>query len=345
MTRRTAATSVALVSLAIACGTIAPPPGSLAPLNTCQAAADCQDYVQPGATPTCNGGRCVVVQSAGNWTAVIALAQTAPYGAGRIYAMNFSSLLPQSSPIASNVDCQSSTCAQLPWLVPGNNQPLTGDFRCTPVAAEAANFNLGGVEVSLPVQATFIPKWSVGAGAYVDATSLGLPLAALTLDTIPNPGTEPTPGPGGGPGMEFYLAGGLPPLVYERRLTPLAPFDSAYPPDVSVVDLTAMPPPSEDPVWEGFDATYQSGNAELPKFELNRADGGSIAGWSAYLRDAATLRAISQVAQLSGTDSTVTLLTNHHPVSVGAKMDALTGAQLVLAPPSGSALPTWISRR
>jgi hypothetical protein len=287
----------------------------------------------------------VVVQSAGNWTAVITLAQTAPYGAGKIFAMSFSALLPQSSPVASTVDCQSGPCAQLPDNVPGKNQPLAGDLRCTPSAAQAAQFNLGGIEVSLPVRATFVPKWSVGPGSYVDATSLGLPLAALTSDTIPNPGTEPTPGPGGGPGLEFSLAGGLPPLVYERRLTPLAPFDSAYPPDVAIVDLTATPQPSEDPVWEGFDATIGTnpdGNPELPKFELNRADGGSIDGWTAYLRDAVTLRNLSQVAQLSGTESSVTLLTNHHPAPMDGKADALTGAQLVLAPPPGSPLPTWL---
>ncbi len=228
--------------------------------------------------------------------------------------------------------------------IQGNNQQvMAGDLRCTPSAARAAHFNLGGIEVALPVQATFVPKWGGVAGSTVDATSLGLPLAALISDTIPNPGTEPTPGPGGGPGLEFSLAGGLPPLVYERRLTPLAPFDRVFPPDVKIVDLTTPPQPSEDPVWTGFDATNQSGNPELPKFEVNRADQGSIDGWSAYLRDAVTLRTLSQVVPLSGTNASVTLLTNHHPVSVDGKaQDALTGAQLVLAPPPGSPLPAWL---
>jgi hypothetical protein len=191
------------------------------------------------------------------------------------------------------------------------------------------------------VQATFIPLWSAGNGSYVDATALGLPLQSLVSDTIPNPGLQPTPGPGGGPGMEFYLAEGLPPLVYQRILQPLAPFDRAYPPDVELVDLTASTQPSEEPVWIGFDATRGTnpdGNLQQPTFDLKRADGGSIDGWAAYLRDAVTLRPLSQIAQLSGTDESVTLLTNHHPASG----DALTGSQLVLAPPPRSPVPTWL---
>ena len=38
----------------------------------------------------------------------------------------------------------------------------------------------------------------------------------------------------------------------------------------------------------------------------------------------------------------MTLLTNHHPPSTGGFADALTGAQLVLEPPAGSPLPTWL---
>jgi hypothetical protein len=232
---------------------------------------------------------------------------------------------------ATNPACRVGTCAELPALVSNNAQDnqdvLVGDLECTPSAEQAADDYLGGAtRVAMPVQATFVPKWGTGN---VDATSLGLPLQTVASDTVQAPGLQPTPGPGGGPGMEFYVAQGLPPLVYERTLTPLSPFDQAYPPDVQI----------EDAVWTGFDSTNgtsPNGSTTLPTFDLDRADGGSIEGWTAYLRDVVTLRPLSQVAQLHGAEQTVKLLTSHHAA------DALTGAQLVLVPAPAMAFPTWI---
>ena len=161
-------------------------------------------------------------QSAGDWTAVVSFAQTAPYGAGKVFALGYTALLelPLSNATSTNGTCRPGSCAQLPGLVSNDTQNdqrvLVGDLLCRPSAAQAANYYLGGMEVALPVQATFIPMWSAGGGSYVDATSLGLPLRTLESDTLPNPGLQPTPGPGGGPGMEFYFAEGLPPLVYQR---------------------------------------------------------------------------------------------------------------------------------
>ena len=297
--------------LAIACGTIAPPLGSPAPVNTCQTSEDCQDYAQTGTAPSCQAGRCLIEQSAGDWTAVISLAETAPYGAGNVFGVNFSALLklPIVEATMTNPSCRQFTCAELPALVWNNFQDnqdvFVGDLECTPSAEQLADYYLGGAKrVAVPVQATFVPKWGTGN---VDATSLGLPLQTVTSDTVQAPGLQPTPGPGGGPGMEFYVAQGLPPLVYERTLTPLAPFDQAYPPDVAIVDLTSTPQPSENAAWTGFDSTNgtsPNGTAALPTFDLNRADGGSIEGWTAYLRDVVTLRPLSQVAQLHGTAQT-----------------------------------------
>ena len=302
----------------------------------------------------CLSNRCQVNQSAGNWTAVVSLAPNAPYGAGGTFATPFSvpGLFPASGTVkalSGEVVCQGGNCAQLQPLVSNNNQSsLSGDLRCQPAVAQDAGFNLGFVNgvplIALPVQATFIPKWG---SAYVDAASLGLPLMPVVADTIPNPGADQTPGPGLGPAMEFSVVGGLPPLVYERILTPLAPFDREYPPDVSLVDLSATPPPSENPVWTGFDTTFgTTGGATMgfPTIAFQRADGGPLEGWTAYLRDVVTLRPFSQVADLSGTRQTVTLLTDHHPAVLAGKMypDALTGAQLVMVPAAGNLLPTWI---
>lgn len=345
------ATLAAIVGLAIACGAIAPPSGSPAPLNTCQTDQDCADY-GPGPTLECLLNRCQVTQSQGNWTAVVSLAPNAPYGAGSTFATLFNALFPGTVKTpAGDVVCQGSNCAQLPPLVTDNNSQssLSGDLRCLPQVAIDANYNLGFTPsvplIALPVRATFVPKW--GNAPYVDAASLGLPLMPVVADTIPNQGADQSPGPGLGPGMEFWVAGGLPPLVYERILSPLPPFDRAYPPDVSLVGTPSSPLQDESAEWKGFDSTLgTSGGAArgFPTVAFERADGGPLDGWTAYLRDVLTLRPFSQVADLSGTHQTVVLLTNHHPpLLAGSTLpDALTGAQLVMVPPPTELLPTWI---
>jgi hypothetical protein len=333
------------LALVAACGAIAPPPPSPAPLNQCQASTDCGAF----GNVQCLSGRCLVVQPAGNWTAFISLAQNAPYAPGSTFALSYNSLLesPPTSQAASSAGCHQGSCAQLPALVSDVTEnfqsALVGDLRCSASAAVDADFYLGGTEVSMPVQATFVPKW--GSAPYSDAVSLGLPLQDIVSVTEPNEGAERTPGPGGGPDLEFYVAGGLPPLVYERILMPFAPFTGAYPPDVQTVDLTASPLPSENPVWTGFDSTTGTspgGARTLPTFTFQRADGGSLDGWTAYLRDATTLRRLSQLASLGGTSQMVKLITNHLHPAPGVLADALTGAQLAMAPAADSPMPTWI---
>jgi hypothetical protein len=353
VTRAGVLASAGLVGLVIACGAIAPPAGSPAPLNTCQADQDCAGYAQSGVMPVCQDFCQVEGESAGNWTAVITLAQNAPYGAGATFATpRFASLL--TSPVmttSGSIVCTGGDCGQLPALVASTDQnsqkALAGELLCSAQAAQLANFNLGGTEVAMPVRATFVPKWGTSPAVAVDAASLGLPILPTVANTIPNPGLQPVPGPGLGTGMEFYVAGGLPPLIYERTLAPLPPFDAVFPPDVSMVDLTAAPPPSENPLWSGFDVTLGTsvgGSSSFPTIAFLRADGGPLDGWTAYLRDIVTLRPFSQVANLGGTQQTVVLLTHHYPQQLASmsEPDALTGAQLVMVPPSNSLLPTWI---
>lgn len=347
MTRRPLwAAAVALGAVAPSCGAVAEPAGSPAPINACQTDPDCAAYTQTGVTPQCLSGRCLVPQSPGTAIAVITLAQSAPNGAGKTFALPFTALLtsPVMAASGATMGCRAGSCAQLPSLVSNRSQNqqdvLVGNLKCTAYAAQKANYYLGGTEVTVPVQATFTPLWRGASGAPVDAASLGLPLLPLVADTITDPGTEVTLGPGGGPGLEFYLAEGLPPGSYERVLAPLPPFDRAYPPDVERIDLGASQQPSENLIWNGFDSTTGTetgGQSDSPTFRFNRADGGALEGWTAYLRDAITLRPLSAVAQLSGVDDDkVKLLTSHHVA------DALAGSQLVLAPPGDAVLPTWI---
>jgi hypothetical protein len=95
----------------------------------------------------------------------------------------------------------------------------------------------------------------------------------------------------------------------------------------------------EETLANGASATY-------PTFDVARAEG--LGGWTAYLRDIQTKRIFSNVAPLTGSlAENVTLLTNHNPApvcipSAQSTFEALTGLELVLAPPVGTPLPTEV---
>ena len=82
----------------------------------------------------------------------------------------------------------------------------------------------------------------------------------------------------------------------------------------------------------------------IPKFSVFRVPDG-LSGWQAYLRDGTTFQRVSPVATLgtrtndcASSACTVVLPTNHHP----AGGDALTGTQIVIAPPANSSLPAYV---
>jgi hypothetical protein len=82
-------------------------------------------------------------------------------------------------------------------------------------------------------------------------------------------------------------------------------------------------------------ATSPDQKTTFPTFQISRQAG--LDGWTAFLRDAATLRPVSVVRPLQGTTVTsLVLATSHGDPSI----DALTGTELVMAPPAGKPIPT-----
>jgi hypothetical protein len=110
------------------------------------------------------------------------------------------------------------------------------------------------------------------------------------------------------------------------------------------VRSVAAPASFDSDIVTGFDATTEESGlgATLPTFEISRADG--LEGWSAYLRDATTLQTISNVKPLAGTLAQgVFLASRRPPASSGMEQqDALTNAELVIAPPAGVPIPTGV---
>jgi hypothetical protein len=332
--------------VAAACVTVTPAARSAAPINSCSSSQQCQDYAPGGASPSCDNGICVSSLPFANWTAVISLSADAAYGAGATFAVPFSTLITtQGTCTGGGGTCPpGKRCAPLPQLV---SRP--GELIVWPTGASLANWNLGNAPQNtvLPVRATFRPQAQSGS-SLVDATTIGLPLGLVDAPDEVDTSLSAPPGPGGGPSLFFlYSLAPLPPgLVFERTLMPVAPFDQAFPPDIDLFDLSSA---SEDIVIYGcgqgtsncalFDSISGSNGFTYPSFDLSRADGQPLDGWTAYLQDLTTLRRISNAVTLSGTMAKgVQLLTSRHR----KQGDALGNAALVMQPPSGSSLPTAI---
>jgi hypothetical protein len=323
----------ALAAVALACGPIAAPPGSGAPVNACPS-HPCSDYPQSASGPNCTNGVCLTSAVVGHWTLVISIAQDAYYAPGATYAVSMNQLVNSAPPPMVQATCPAGTCAALP---PAELQ-VVGDVVVSPSAAISAKWNLGNtVNTVLPVEAQFWPRWQESSSGLVDATALDLPLPPVDATNVEE-ALPPYPGPGGGPSLEFQQAA-LAPLVYQRILTPLPPFDQAYPPDVQDIDPSNAPLGGQV-IIDGFDTTAITGSRTLPTFALSRADGQPLDGWTAWLRDQTTLRRISNLARLGGTMATgVQLLTKH---VASASVDALANTQLIMSPPVGAPLPVGV---
>jgi hypothetical protein len=324
--------------MVVACVTVKPDPGSPAPRNTCATDSDCARYVQAGVAPTCTGGICQTTHAA-DWTAVVSLSQDALYAAGSTFAVKYSDLLKtQSSGCATGSTCPpGQLCVQLPALT--SSPPM--DLEVTRSGAMTANWNLGNASnTSLPVTTTLRDTRG--------QLPLQLPLAPIEIRESLNDNVGAPPGPGGGLSFQFSVE--VPSLaVYEQTLMPVPPFDQAFPPDIRQINLTSMPPSAMASVYYGcttdprctpFDPIPSgSGTPTYPMFDFSRADGGRLDGWVVFLRDQTTLRRISNIVTLAGTQQDgVQLLTSHHPASGSA----FENAALVMQPPASSGLPTAI---
>lgn len=338
------------VALAAACVTVTPPAGSPAPINSCGTSQDCAAYAPGRVAPPCVGGICESSQ-VGSWTAVVSLSEDAAYAAGATIAVSYATLFRSAGTCTvGNVCPPGKLCAPLPALVAGS-----GELVVEPAGAEMsqANWNLGNGRNNtvMPVRATFRTQ-TVSGSSFVDATTMGLPMGAVDAQDQVDISPSRYPGPGGGPTLIFSFSLPPPPLplVYERTLMPVPPFDQAFPPDITVIDVSTPPlnvyygcdpmnPPPPGAVCAAFDTINGATGLTYPTFDLSRADGQPLDGWSAYLRDQTTHRRISNAVTLSGAEAKgIKLLTSQRRSSG----DALANAALVMQPPSGSTFPTAI---
>jgi hypothetical protein len=323
---RACALAFGALALGLACEPIVGDPGPAAPINACPA-YPCDAYKQPGAA--CNAGICTVTAATPNLLLVIGLATDSYLAPGRTYLTTLG-----AGPLASGTcalpSCSPPVCALTSWAQDQSSYLV--DLNAS--GPTEANWYLGNPGVtSLPVQATFRRLIGPSPQDAQDALDLGLPVDPVQAVNIT--ATPGNPGPNGSRELQFLTY--MQPGCYERTLQPFSPFSTAFPPEIK-----PWPPDDADPI-DVFDFTREETLAtgasfNVPQFDISRAEG--LDGWTAYLREIGTNRIFSNVAPLTGSLAKgVRLLTKHEP---DAQSDALTGLELVLAPPAGTPLPTEV---
>jgi hypothetical protein len=308
------------------CGTVTPsaPPGpaNSCPKNPCQAYAG-GPYVQC-VQGTCVAGVDPLNEGGTSFTSdivlVISTASDAFYAPGRTFVVSFDVLREEPYP------------GRLPAVV-----SESGLYSVLPsVASNDVHWNLGATanDVSLPIQASFQPILLLNPDGTTSVDVTSLPLAPIVATV--QEGNDPY-GPGGRPSTS-YVARDLPKGVYQRTVTPDAPFDQAFGPLIDQIQVVAGG-------FQGERVTgYEPVNSVLPTATITR-ERGTFDGWTAYLRDLNNQAVLSNVAPLSGQSTTVTfavLRVNPPLPDGGLNDDAYQSAELVVAPPAGSVEPTYI---
>jgi hypothetical protein len=324
------------LAVAAACGPGTGPPSSgvTPPVNLCPA-HPCSAFPAAG-SPQCNGGVCTVSLDSAGLILAVSLSEDSFFAPGQTFAIPYEHLFDFDTPATACVPESAVPCAHLPGY-----GIVQGAYLVTPQeqSPTALDWNLGnpGVPTALPVHVTYRPLWPSGpdTSSAVDADTLGLPLGPLPALVVVD--TSPSSPPGPGPGISIGYQANLQPALYEATVQPDPPFDAAFPPDVKRVTIAAGNQNDIDTL--AYDTTaLETGGAigrQIPTFALSRV--GGLLGWTSYLRDPVTLRRISSLATLGPNTMDVTLPTNHHP----ADGDALTDAELVIAPPEGVPIPMY----
>ena len=331
------------LGIAVACAPIVQPSSSIAPSNVCPD-HPCGAYEQE-AGAACKEGVCIDPAPAPPTHLVLLVA--VPTDAYTAPGLTFAVSLPEVAADAGPTFLSSRLNLGRYLVTPQNIRDLGGD---------TGNGKLGSVDTALPVHVTYRPLWPPGSASpavrpdagppLVDAVAVGLALYPVEVDAVrARNGTFP--GPSGGPDVAFaaYVQAGV---TYERTLAPDPPFDQTFPPDIDRVEFSpGEMQESQLDDEHGPDITTKTElTPTIPTFDLSRADGLPLDGWTAYLRDATTKRPISPIKPLSGTatpDGGLPLPTSHHPQPIGhSAPDALTNAELVMAPAPGETMPTAV---
>jgi hypothetical protein len=325
--------------LSNACAPIESTSPATGPRNACPA-FPCANYLS-SSPATCEAGVCVVSAPAAQIDAlivVVAVPTDSSFAPGRTFAVTLQDLqTPYAADGCSSADCCLPTCAPLPGIEIVNRAYVVApSLQSGPGGVNWDLDNAPGEYTALPVQATYQPQWGGPTGPY--AISIGLPLEpiAATAFASPLPGY---PGPGDGPGIvvQSYLQEGL---TYQLTDQPDPPYSAAYPPEV--LSFTPTGTGEAQPIVAplAIDTTTETGvGTQIPTFDIKRAAG--LDGWTAYLRDATNLDTVSNVVTMSGTEApAVRLATDRF---AGTTTDALSNAQLVIAPPAGTLAPTYVA--
>jgi hypothetical protein len=312
------------LAVGVSCNSIESPISP--PVNSCTA-SPCFAYMQPGTQPGCVSGACLVTAPVAGLVVVIDLPVASSFAPGSTFAVGFDEIFDavRQHPIEG---CDASTCASLPAFV-----PVQDGYLIRPNAASTdVGFPLGNpTYTTLPAQATFRLLWPpTGGTPGILAESLGLPIEPVVGVSTVLPSNSSFPGPGGGPAVGFQAY--LQPGSYQVVLRPSPPFDRVFGPEVQDIASASTAIPRVD----NFDVTQETGQGPtIPAFDIARV--GGLDGWSAYLQDASGL-VVSNVVPLAGTATHAVLATNH----VAQGVDALTGTELVIAPPFGDPYPTAV---
>ncbi len=278
----------------------------------------------------CIDGACVATSATpGDLVLTVDLPEDSTSAPGRTYAALLADVLQTAS---LSGQCSDARCVHLP-----SGTQITGAYTVLGTTVQSVESSLFAGFASLPSHVTYRALWPPDASSPADdALGAGLPLLPVQASTS----LGSMPGPGGGPpvGFQTYLLTHAP---YARIISPDAPFDRDFPPDVHVV--SELSSPSSEVVSMQLDETTLGTQHTLPTFALSRTDK-PLDGFTAYLRDAATKIVLSPVKPLSGMstpDGGVLLPTNHVPTSAPST-DALIDTELVMAPPQGEATPAEV---
>jgi hypothetical protein len=188
--------------------------------------------------------------------------------------------------------------------------------------------------------------------SFAFASSVGIPIQDIEAKLLVRQDAPPGPNNTTGTRYDVLLQSGPPTTTgvgwYVRRADPMAPFDSAFPPSLSALQVAGSQgvPFFKEIIVDTFDP-----KPEVRTFTLT-TKGPSLLGWRAYLaaRSAASSafgfpvvdgERVSTVTTIADpTGQTVTLNTALSPLNAMA-VDNVAGMRLVIEPPAGQAFPVF----
>jgi hypothetical protein len=289
---------------------------------------------------------------------VVSLPDDSAYAPSQQFVIPFEHLA--DCPMVVPCTCSLPDCGHLPAYGSVSGGYLMTTFVQSQTSAGGLGFFLGNVDSNGDTLATFLPvhaTYRMLADQFgTDIASLGLSLQPVQAIQTYVTGAVAALGPNGARPVGF--SANLPAGTYERTLSPDPDYNVTFGPEVrDDAKVTANVTSGFETVTPGdvpsgvFDVTREEpiGHATLPTFDIDISAAARHDGWTAFLRDAATKRVISNVNPLTGAVTTgVRLVTNHlHALPSGlpppGKMpDALMNAELVVAPPDGAPLPAAV---